>query len=824
MKNKVTGLIMCLLMLAPGLRAQDIESWIADNEKVPVEKIYLQTDREAYFTGETLWLKSYLTDSRSGRLIPGAENIFLRLTDDRGIQVLKANLMSINGQAPGHLFLPDTLRAGNYLLSAYTDYLLNFGNESFFNKKIKIVNPPRSIRAVESRQRSGSPAPMVADAAFLPEGGMLLEGVNNLVAFKAVDKNGIGVEAKGSVVDASGAEVASFRTDYKGMGLFFLTPEKGNSYRALINGFPTFRFPFDTLVVSEGIKIQVVNQTSQDLMVNVMGNSDKFDGQIFYIVNMHRGRVIFYQPVQITERNQLVKFESSTLKGGINQLVLLDSQLRPVSERLLFSGNADLNRISVEPDQSSYGMRKEARLLITDDNEQEEASNVSVAVVHEAAFSAGNPPENILSWMLISSDFKGYVESPADFFTDSVIDARAKQRLLMLTSGWSSYLWNSIPATGTGLMHTQKAGLELHGIATNATSGQPLKNGDITLILEKDGEMAVLTQQTNNQGKFTFPGLLFNDTANVYVQAKNQRGKQNTNITILEETNIPAPGSYVNGLKSDLLFPPGLDRLKYYQKTEEEKYQRKAGLLPAGSDKQEKTPAGDGHFRLYDMADQVLEIPEKEGSYGNIIDYMVGKVPGLDVNGNDVTLRGTTNVTGSSAPLFLVDGIPLSSNQMIDMPEEVGKNVEEEFENTSSGSVQKVKSIPMGDIEKVEILKSPQNLAFFGVEGANGVIAIYTKRGRSEKADVARGVLEQKITGYSSFRKFYSPAYVPEAASAEAPDYRSTLHWEPEVMLKNGSDSVTFFTSDQPGIYRITIEGISETGRICYGTSQFEVK
>jgi hypothetical protein len=819
MAKLLVCLSVLLVLMSAQTMAQTIEAWIESSQKVPVEKIYIQTDREYYFTGETLWLKSYLTDSRSGRLIPGAENVFLQLTGESGKQVLKVNLMSINGQAPGSIVLPDSLNPGNYLLSAYTDYLLNFGNESFFQKNITILKPARSLRAVESRQRDGSRAPMISDVSFLPEGGKLLEGIANLVAFKAIDGNGYGIDAKGVVKDASGADVVTFNTDYKGMGIFFITPEKGKSYHAVINGLPSFRFSFDSLIVAEGIKIQVVNQTSQDLLVNVSGNTDRFKGETFYLVNMHHGRAVFYQPVLIEDQNQLVKFNSGMLKGGINQLVLLDSKLRPVSERLIFSDNYDVNELKLSPAQSNFSSRSEANIHISGDKKHNEISNLSVSVVHESAFHEQPASQNILSWMLISSELNGFIETPAEYFSDSILNARAKQGLLMLTNGWSSYFWNSVPNAATELKYSQKAGLEIHGIATNVVSGEAMKNGEITLILEKDGEMAVLTQKTDNEGYFGFSGLLFNDTANVYLQAKNKRGRQNTSITFLQEEITPADETYVKSLKGSVNFPGALDILNYQQTLEIEKHQRKMGILPVNLKKQEEPVAGDGHFRIYEMADQVLEIPEKDGSYGNIIDYMVGRVTGLDVNGDEVTLRGTSNVTGSSTPLFLVDGIPLNSNRLIDVPDEIGKNSEEGFRESFSNSVQKVKSIPMGDIDKVEILKNPQNLAFFGVEGANGVIAIYTRRGSSENTAVAKGVIEQRIAGYSSYRKFYSPKYLPTAEKEEAPDFRTTLFWEPELLLKDGQGNLTFYTSDQPGKYKVIAEGITASGRICYGTS-----
>jgi hypothetical protein len=54
----IFGVLSCLT-------AQNISEWISANEKNPVEKIYIHTDAENYFTGDTVWFKIYLTDSRS---------------------------------------------------------------------------------------------------------------------------------------------------------------------------------------------------------------------------------------------------------------------------------------------------------------------------------------------------------------------------------------------------------------------------------------------------------------------------------------------------------------------------------------------------------------------------------------------------------------------------------------------------------------------------------------------------------------------------------------------------------------------------------------
>jgi hypothetical protein len=68
-------------------------------------------------------------------------------------------------------------------------------------------------------------------------------------------------------------------------------------------------------------------------------------------------------------------------------------------------------------------------------------------------------------------------------------------------------------------------------------------------------------------------------------------------------------------------------------------------------------------------------------SSGNILDYLTGKVAGLDIYNNNVIMRGTANVGGNSTPLFLVDGVPLTTGSFSGLPEEVGQNTGDELQS-----------------------------------------------------------------------------------------------------------------------------------------------
>lgn len=55
------------------------------------------------------------------------------------------------------------------------------------------------------------------------------------------------------------------------------------------------------------------------------------------------------------------------------------------------------------------------------------------------------------------------------------------------------------------------------------------------------------------------------------------------------------------------------------------------------------------------------------------------------------------------------------------------------------------------------------------------------------------------------------------------PDYRTTLYWNPEVILQNNEAEVSFFTCDNLSEYTIFIEGITGNGKACIGSAGFMV-
>ncbi len=118
----------------------------------------------------------------------------------------------------------------------------------------------------------------------------------------------------------------------------------------------------------------------------------------------------------------------------------------------------------------------------------------------------------------------------------------------------------------------------------------------------------------------------------------------------------------------------------------------------------------------------------------NFLDNLAGKLAGVTINqgatgvgsSSIISIRGESSFT-SNNPLFIVDGIPINNNTIINQTNEQAAGFQEvDFGNGAM-------DINPADIESVSILKGPAAAALYGTRASNGVIIINTKDGASSE-------------------------------------------------------------------------------------------
>lgn len=97
------------------------------------EKLYLQTDKPGYVSGDTIWFKAYLFNAPSLFLSAQSGILHVDIAADSG-RIIKQYLFSLeNGLSWGDIPLSEKdYKAGDYTLRAYTNWMRNFSEDIFF--------------------------------------------------------------------------------------------------------------------------------------------------------------------------------------------------------------------------------------------------------------------------------------------------------------------------------------------------------------------------------------------------------------------------------------------------------------------------------------------------------------------------------------------------------------------------------------------------------------------------------------------------------------------------------------------------------------------
>ncbi|AHM63311.1 hypothetical protein D770_25330 [Flammeovirgaceae bacterium 311] len=121
--------------------------------------------------------------------------------------------------------------------------------------------------------------------------------------------------------------------------------------------------------------------------------------------------------------------------------------------------------------------------------------------------------------------------------------------------------------------------------------------------------------------------------------------------------------------------------------------------------------------------DRIAEMPTpsfEAALQGRAAGVQVIQGSGLAGSGSVIKIRGTSAISASGDPLYVVDGVPITQDNFLGG-------------NRGAMNQNPLATINPEDIESVEILKDAGAAAIYGSRGANGVILVTTKRGKSKK-------------------------------------------------------------------------------------------
>lgn len=789
----VTGIISAFTFPPEGWQDRVLKALAAFGKNYPQEKVYLHLDKDYYAAGETIWYKAYVMMQNQPSLT--VMDVYVELLDKNGIVVMKKHLPAGGASAAGNFELPETMKPGQYQLRAYTAWMLNFDPGFLCYRNIEIFDPSKR----NNLPPRDTPVVKEFSVQFFPEGGNLLEGTANTVAFKAIDQNGYPIAVIGDVKDSKGKTVASIKTIHDGMGSFELTPTPGSKYYAdvQITGgqHKSITLPPS---VKTGASLKLFNRGSRIFYQATIANPEDTSFQEMMVVAQVQQQLVYKASLSVAEGRISGFIPTQYLPSGIVQVTLFSNQGLPISERLAFvKKNDQLTMYFENPVISTEERDRNTIELIIPDTLK---TSLSVSVTDADQVMQSDDQNNIISHLLLTSDLKGYIHNPAWYFQDSTQAKAEALDLVMLTNGWRRFSWEKILKDSMPLIrYPYEQGLSLKGKAY--TKGRfPLANGKVDLIFKQliDSSTGFTSVPTNSKGEFDLGQIQFLDTVLVYHKG-NDKEKAWKDVEVEFDSHFfekSAPVTFPYPMR-----PPALldnSALQKFLTTawEGNRVNRsiasRAILLKEVNIREKRiTPAEtmdkkytSGMFTTGDGYS--FDLSKETPTAFNVFQYLQSKVAGLQITGdyNNPSLSWR----GGKPGLYLNE-----------MPVDVSM----------------LTNVNINDIALVKVFRPPFMGGFGG--GAGGAIAVYTKKGGDNTGDSnVRGFTMNKKVGYSVVKEFYSPDYAVHKETHALADKRLTLYWNPHLQVDSVSHTakIKFYNNDFSKHFRVVVEGIAEDGRM----------
>lgn len=782
------------------------------------EKTYIHTDKDSYIAGETIWYKAYLLDGVTHTLTDKSKVVYVDLRNAKDSLISKQKLFVDAFGAAGNIEIPDRIDEGGYTLSAYSNYMLNGNTPLVFSKAIDIWGLQTGEDVQETIKENISNKTLVIDnydisLNFFPEGGNLISGLQNVMGVKAIDSDGNEVSLSGKIIDQNGFVIQFFETLEFGLGKFNYQPESGQEYYAVIKVNGTEKnYP---LPISEDKGyVLTVRNALEDITVRVHTTiTDGIDASL--LVGHIRGRV-FLKHVENSKKNDFsIKISKAELESGVAQITLFTAAGEPVCERLVFVDKPNSQKpLQINNVKAIYGKRQKVNVTLSTEKwgDVETISKVSVGVVNTMG-KREKSHENIESWLLLNSDLRGTITDAAFFFEDASPKKRFLLDALMLTHGWRRFEWKQMLSDDVGMRKiiAPEKGILIQG-RTTAFKNRDERRPSFVNFTVLDSELFKTNKATDSDGNFIFGPYVFQDTIKAVLQSVpmnvSKREAENEHRIIVD--NLPVhiharkvyPTHLINPRKEK---PKAYIELAYKKRITDFKLDPKAIKLDevivgdSAQARQAELQRNIKEITRYQMPNERIFVSKIFGAGSLQPVDLLRNVSGVRVSQNQFSIRG------GGTPMFLLDGFQVERRD--------------------------IGLLNPNEIAFIDVLKDA-NAAIFGPglngNAADGVIAFYTNSAlglSTGKQTNFPNITNISIEGFYKVRAFYKTNYDVAKPEHKENDYRTTLHWEPSILIdQKGFFNISFYTGDVPGTYQIHVEGITADGTPIVATKTFEVE
>lgn len=745
------------------------------------EKIFIHTDRSFYLTGEIIWLNLYCVYGPFHRPLGISKVAYVEVVDANQKAVLQTKIeLKEDGCGSGTLLLPVSMNSGHYLIRAYTNWMKNFSSGLYYQQLITVVNPFTPLATTTTSN------PGKYDAQFFPEGGNLVEGLPSVVGFRAVNRNGLGIDFRGAILNEKNDTIVRISPLRFGIGRFAFTPLRDHQYRAVITDSDgkSFSYPLPA-PLEEGMVLRLT-ETSDKITITVKTKS--VTPTVLHLLTHTRQVITFLDKQFVINGEAVFRMDKKALGDGVSHITVFNDDMTPMGERLYFKKPTRQLAITVEPELPGYAPRKRVNLTIRAGGAN---PHLSMAVVRVDSLEESG--QNIVNYLYLSSELKGNIESPGYYFeNDNTVERKEVTDNLMLTHGWTRFKWEDVFLNKQPMGFVPEYGGHILQGQLRARSGKTPAANILTYLTSSGAYNArPYLARSNGQGKLLF------EIQNFY--GNNElTGQTNTGRDSLYEIEILNPFSES---KSEYVIP-GLTLNRKSMITAEQRsiHMQVQNIFHKNERSIFKRPAFDS-VAFYGTPDEKYYLDDYT-RFPTMEEVLREYVRGVQVRKTRGSFRfmnyDMVNRTFfGSNPLVMLDGVPVFD-------------------------IDKIMTLDPHLVKSVEVMNRRW---YLGASTVAGIVSYKTYRGDLGGFQPGPLSLSQPYEGLQLEREFFSPRYeTTQQTLSTLPDTRDLLYWSFSVPLdQDGKNQIQFYTSDVVGKYKVVVQGIDKDGIPGYSSAFFEV-
>ena len=643
-------------------------------------------------------------------------------------------------------------------------------------------------------------------AKFLPEGGNLVAGMEQVVAFKAVGVDGRAVEVEGKIQTKLGVEVCSIKSEHSGMGKFTFTAQAGESYIATLSTKEGVTRSF-TLpeALPSGCVINLKPDTANRVLLQIF-TTENYPRENLVAVVQSRGIVNYVAE----DLSHALRIPLEKLRSGVAQVSIVDKTTRTVIAQRLFFVRGTAATATITPSITKCAPRERVNLNFAIKNSAGNAvkGDFVVSVTDADLLKVDDNTDNIFTYMLLNSELKGHIENPKYYFEADDAKHNEHLDLVMLTHGWRRYNINSILA-GKKPHITQP--FEKEQSISGGIKSTIGKTRNTSVMIFRNRKEYLGVHALNSTNRFHITGVDAQDTTVYILQALNKNGTSDRVRIKVDPQIYPTTPTIAREIfhkkKESSLSEAYMVRSK-------QNYFDEGGLPVIDLDVVEVVAK---RIVTYDYSSSLNDFNTVSGDMTRFVSIFdaLQRFRQLEIIGNEVYVASPkltkSNVSVShddSDESGGLDNVEINMDDKTDLMPAL-------YVNGTQMDMGIIDAYPMSEVISVSYLDKFESMAA-GMGSETGAIILHVKDINAREKFLINSMAEVVVPGYSAPAEFYSPDYSVENDKNKK-DNRTTIAWVPSLQSNSlGDASISFWTADRQSNYRVIIEGITTEGELLH--------